>query len=492
MNLRAAHLVPLAIATASLVATFAQCGNGHAATPANPTPRATSPANQDPQLVLPPKDALRLLVSGAMSGRLEPCGCASGQFGGLARRMQHIGEMRNYDLLLEGGNLVETHTELDVLKLFTAKTVLFNMEHPYDALGVGGNDLLLPEAEYAAFLGDVPLVATNLVHKVDGWPGKAFVEKDVRGTKVRIASFLLELPKDLAGADARVSLRAVAEAWQNAREGADANTRFVVLAHGGDTQIRAFVPQLQPPPDLVVGVDHGYIEPTPAPTPVAGVPLVFAGIRGRVLLSVSLWRDATGPRAVGELVPLPGSRTVQGGGGDPNVRAEILRHREEVKANEVLDKMARQLPTPNGAAYVGNNGCKGCHPTAFAAWEKSKHFHAWDTLRKAEKDPTRYGWPVTAYPDCVGCHVVGFREQTGFLSYADTPNLAGVGCERCHGPGSDHVMAPAKNKLGLHGGVAGSMLCIQCHDFEQSPTFLYGEKWQVIQHGREPNQGAKK
>ncbi|MBL8755888.1 MAG: cytochrome c family protein [Planctomycetes bacterium] len=491
MKLRAAHVVPLVFACASLVATLAQCGDGKAATPPAGPPPSRPAAPQDPKIEPPPKDALRLLVSGAMSGRLEPCGCASGQLGGLARRMQHIGEMRNYDLLLEGGNLVETHTELDVLKLFTAKTVLFNMEHPYDALGVGSNDLMLPAAEYAAFLGDVPLVATNLQHTVEGWPGKAFVEKDVRGTKVRIASFLLELPKELTGDKPPVSLRAVAEAWQDARAGADANTRFVVMAHGNDAQIRAFVPQLQPAPDLVVGVDQGYIEPTAAPTPVAGVPLVFAGIRGRVLLSLSLWRDATGPRAVGELVPLPGSRTVPGGGGDPNVRTEILRHRDEVKANEVLGRMARQLPTPNGAAYVGNIGCKGCHPTAYAAWEKSKHFHAWETLEKAEKDATRYGWPVTAYPDCVGCHVVGWREQTGFLSHADTPNLAGVGCERCHGPGSDHVMAPEKNKLGLHGGVAASKLCIQCHDFEQSPTFLYGERWPLIEHGREPNQGKK-
>ena len=98
---------------------------------------------------------------------------------------------------------------------------------------------------------------------------------------------------------------------------------------------------------------------------------------------------------------------------------------------------------------------------------------------------------MTAYPDCVGCHVVGYREQTGFVSFADTPDLANVGCERCHGPGSDHVQNPGQKRYGLHGGVAASVLCSQCHDFEQSPNFLYGDRWPAIQHGREPHQIKK-
>ena len=61
----------------------------------------------------------------------------------------------------------------------------------------------------------------------------------------------------------------------------------------------------------------------------------------------------------------------------------------------------------------------------------------------------------------------------------------GVGCESCHGPGSDHMTNPAGNKLGIHGGVPASVLCTQCHDFEQSPDFLYTDKWKLIEHGRE-------
>ncbi|MFY9342607.1 MAG: cytochrome c family protein [Planctomycetota bacterium] len=464
---------------ATLVATLAQCGDGKAA-------QDPGPGGKPPAQVRPPADAVRLLLSGAMLGRLEPCGCASGQSGGLARRMQHVGALRNYDLLLEGGDVVEHGDELDLLKLFTANTVLFGMEHRYDALGVGPNDLSLPRAEWMAFLAGTPVVATNLSCAVPDWPGKAFVEKKVRDVTVRVASFLLELPAAAAALEPKMSLLAPALAWTAALAGAPLTTRRIAFVHGGDAAVRALIPQLDPAPDLVVGVDPSYIEPTSAATLVGGVPLVFTGIRGRALLAVSLFREQGHARAICEVVPLPGSKTVPGGGGDPQVRDVIVAHRHEVKEAGVLAAMARKLPTANGAAYVGSEACKTCHKGAYEVWEKSKHFGAWKTLEDAEKDPKRYGWPVTAYPDCVGCHVVGWREQTGFLSYEETPQLAGVGCERCHGAGSDHMATNGVKKLGLIGGIAPSLLCIQCHDFEQSPDFVYGNKWPLIQHGKEP------
>lgn len=484
---RTATFVSLALCLSTLAATLAQCGEGKAATPGSPVAQDPQP----PASPVPPKDRIRILVSGSMQGRLEPCGCASGQLGGLARRMQHIGEQRNYDLLLEGGDLVEGATPLDSLKLLTASQVLFAMEHRYDALGVGTKDLQLPRADWNLFLSGAPVVASDLTCSDPEWPGKPFAEKEVRGIKVRIGSLTLALPEGLRGADSPIKLLPVAEAWQRALAGADDATRRILMVHGNDAAIRDLIPTLRPAPDLVVGIDAGYIEPTAAPTLVGKVPLVFAGTRGRVLLDVWLHRDATGPHAVGELVPLAGSKTVPGGGGDPQVKDVILAHRHEVKAQGVLAAMVRQVPTANGAAYVGTEACRTCHPSANAAWEKTAHAHAWETLQKAETDPKRYGWPVTAYPDCVSCHVVGFGEQTGFASFEETPQLVGVGCERCHGPGSEHLATNGQKKLGMLGGVQPSMVCMHCHDFEQSPNFVYGEKWPAIQHAREPNQKKK-
>jgi hypothetical protein len=477
----------LALGLATVVATFAQCGEDPGRERLGGTDRnkTTSQDPQDP--VLPPPDALRILISGSMLGRLEPCGCASGQLGGLARRVQHIGEQRNYDLLIEGGDLVAGKSELDKLKLLTASQVLFAMEHTYDALGVGANDLSLPLEEYAGFLLGGPAIATNLTSDDPSWPATPFRDKKVRAHDVRIASLLLDpLPENLRGEDAKVQRTEPAPAWAKAFEGTDAKMVRIAMVHGRDDGIRKLIPQLQPKPDLVIGVDQGFIEPDSSPAIVGGVPLVFAGIRGRVLLDARLWRDGDTSRVACELVPLAGSKTVPGGGGDPNVKAFLLTHREDVARENVLEQMAEQRATPNGSSYVGSAQCGGCHPSAMKAWQNSKHAHAWQTLVDAEKDPKRYGWPVTKYPDCVSCHVVGYGEKSGFVSAEKTAHLTDVGCERCHGPGLDHVASGGTKKLGILGGALPSVMCTQCHDYEQSPEFVYGERWKLIEHGREP------
>ena len=97
---------------------------------------------------------------------------------------------------------------------------------------------------------------------------------------------------------------------------------------------------------------------------------------------------------------------------------------------------------------------------------------------KAERGD-RYGWPVTHYPDCVTCHVVGYRYQSGFVNPEETPELKDVGCEQCHGPGSKHVEDDTVKMT-----TRGVDSCIECHDFEQSPGFAesYQQRWKEIEH----------
>jgi len=478
--------LPLAAVLAVASATLLQCRR---------EPATTAPTKVD---TAEPVDRIHLLISGSMLGRLEPCGCASGQLGGLPRRMQHLAEQRGYDLLIEGGDLVEGATELDVQKAQTALTVLFGMQHSYDVLGVGRRDLQLPAAEWSSYASMANVVATDLESTAADWPGKPFFEKTVRGQKVRVLSFTLALPATAASqaasepakepAKSAPRLLAPAAAWQRGLVDADPSTLRVLLLHGEDTAARALVPQLQPQPDLVVCFDHGHTDPQPQPELVDGIPVLYPGIRGRMLVHATLARLPTGPRVGCELIPLVGNKSLPGGGGDPDARLVLQQHREQVRDDGVLAKMARQKPTANGASYVGNQTCAGCHPTAMQAWNQSKHAQAWATLVAAEKDATRYGWPVTAYPDCVSCHVVGYGQTTGFVDPTETPELVNVGCESCHGAGSAHAGSGGQLRLGLAGGAAPSVSCVVCHDFEQSPDFLYGDRWPKIEHGLEPHQ----
>lgn len=483
MRMQTPVAASLLFGLATCLFSFVQCGEHPrgelSAAQANPT--------QDPApIVVPERDQLRLLLSASMSGRLEPCGCASGQLGGLARRMQHIGERRTYDVLIEGGDLVEGNTPLDLEKLLTGVTVLANMQHRYDAMGIGQQDLELPLAQWQDFAAGAPFVASDLRCQDPQWPGVAFVEKTVRDRAVRIGSLTMAVPEKYRADDSPIELISPLDGYKRALEGAASDAWRIVLLHCTDARARELVPTLQPAPHLVVCCDSSYVEPNARPEVVAGVPVVYPGIRGRILVECTLHRLPNETRAVLDLVPLAGSKTVPGGGGDPDVKQVLLSHRHQVKEDGLLQKMARQLPTPSGASYVGSQNCQSCHASAYAVWEKSTHARAWKTLEDAEKDPKRYGWPVTAYPDCVGCHVVGYREQSGFVDMELTPQLAGVGCERCHGPGSEHIASGGKTKLGIYDKLPASVLCTQCHDFEQSPTFVYGERWPHIAHGREP------
>ena len=65
---------------------------------------------------------------------------------------------------------------------------------------------------------------------------------------------------------------------------------------------------------------------------------------------------------------------------------------------------------------------------------------------KAKLDPQK---DYTHDEKCLGCHTTGYGKPGGFVSLEKTPDLVGVQCESCHGPGSEYLKEGAmtlKNK----------------------------------------------
>jgi predicted CXXCH cytochrome family protein len=63
-------------------------------------------------------------------------------------------------------------------------------------------------------------------------------------------------------------------------------------------------------------------------------------------------------------------------------------------------------------------------------------------------------------PLCDGCHSVNYNTQT------KTVTEWNVGCEKCHGPGSEHVRRPGRGTIvnpARLDAVKGTDLCMQCH-----------------------------
>ena len=445
--------------------------------PSTPTPRAEATG-------LGPR--LRLRISGSLEGRLEPCGCASGQLGGLARRSFYLQQEADHDLLIEGGNLVKDGSALELQKLATALSVLDL--RGYAVLGVGPRDLQLPLDDLGMYLSayNVQALASDLVEqRVEGrdpLPLRAY--RDHAGTpSARVASLALAVPEG----EARARLRVLppAEAWAKAMADCPPASLRILLVHGTAGEVRNAA-QLEPRPDLVIGVSEAFNEPPSTPETVDGVPVVFTGIRGRMILDVILARrdtDGTPEITRYRVVPLEGSKSAPGAREDKEAKAIILDHRQQVKALGLLEAMANRHAPKNGASFVGNEHCADCHEEAQAVWAKSKHAVAWQTLVDAEAG-TRYGWPVTRYPDCVECHVVGYGQTSGFVTPEKTPKLGAVGCEACHGPGSHHIEAQTGKRPAAQGlmGKVEVNTCLHCHDFEQSPGFVYGERWKEIEH----------
>jgi hypothetical protein len=444
------------------------CGGGEATAP------AAAAIAQDPAPNAAPR--VRLCLSGSMEGRLEPCGCAAGQLGGLPRRVFHLHRTTDYDLHIEGGNLIAGGTELDGQKLQTALTILAAAR--YAAIAVGPSDLALPLDELAAQYeswGVAPLAADLRAKDGAKVPFVSFSEHRLPEVVVRVVSLAMQLPEAVAGS---LELLAPRDAWQRALAGAGEGDYRVLLAHGDRAAVTPLA-ALQPRPDLIVAITATEPEPPARAETVDGVPLVFPGIRGRMLLDVTLTRTAHGPQLTRyEVVRLEGSKTAKGALEDEQARAILDTHRHAVQAMGIREQMAERLPTPEGRTYVGNKVCADCHEKEYDVWKGTKHAQAWETLEKAEKDPSRYGWPVTAYPDCVACHVVGYGYKSGFINPTRTEHLKDVGCEECHGPGSAHADDPTKDNIVL-GGPAD---CRRCHDFEQSPNFDYKARWKDIEH----------
>jgi len=141
---------------------------------------------------------------------------------------------------------------------------------------------------------------------------------------------------------------------------------------------------------------------------------------------------------------------------------EKLRKVEKERAAQAVEKA-----NTNPDHYLGAELCMRCHTQEAAQWKTTSHAKAWQTLVDIKKDAT---------PDCVPCHVVGFKQPGGFQSGTETPALVNVQCESCHGMGTQHeAFASAPRKITQNS-------CTTCHTSTTDPTFDFAVYMPHIAH----------
>ena len=134
-------------------------------------------------------------------------------------------------------------------------------------------------------------------------------------------------------------------------------------------------------------------------------------------------------------------------------------------------------------AYVGSKKCRMCHMKQWKSWETTKMAQTFEVLRPGERAEAKVAAGLDADKDyttdtaCLPCHTTGYGQEGGFVDIETTPDLAGVGCEMCHGAGKDYIADGAmtlKNKeykladlvpLGLVEKVSAAQ-CTGCHNSE--------------------------
>jgi len=116
--------------------------------------------------------------------------------------------------------------------------------------------------------------------------------------------------------------------------------------------------------------------------------------------------------------------------------------------------------------YVGSARCAECHEIQHKNFVKySKKANSWETLSlmlpKLTDEEVR---------QCYKCHTTGYGQQGGFVSKQATPDMAQVGCETCHSPGSEHCETGDKASIVRR---PSEKVCTECHNSQRVESFRF-------------------
>jgi hypothetical protein len=153
----------------------------------------------------------------------------------------------------------------------------------------------------------------------------------------------------------------------------------------------------------------------------------------------------------------------------------------------ISSNLLSQTPT-----YVGASKCAMCHKTEtqgqqYPIWQNSLHSQALAALSKPEAAANAQQAGVqnpVESPQCLKCH-------SPLAEKAPELKADGVGCEVCHGPGSEYKkLSIMKDKaLAVQNGLiiydspdAIKKLCLTCHANAHGKSFDFATAYDKIKH----------
>ncbi len=411
-------------------------------------------------------EGLTVFLTGSELGELKPCGCTTGQLGGLEKRSAVLNSVpAQRRLIVDTGSFVKGTDEQDIIK-FKIIMRAFNLLD-YDLVNLTkedigiAQDLGLLDTMKSIFGVISSYSATDvnvLVPQVPAKFTKKLLLKD-KPVAITVAAFdantapIEEVAKLFTPQDSQQKVNILI------LNRSDANS-FASIAEMGI--IDCLVCPSESDEAIVIG------EPNQRPL------IVSVGRYGRYVARLQIEAGGAENKLKLRFSSIPVTEDLP----PENSLVKLYQtYQQWVKDANLLEEYPRYY-LPNGLEYVGSESCKGCHEYheyEYEKWSKNPHARAYATLEKAGSQFD---------PECVVCHVVGMEYESGFLSEKKTAHLKNVGCENCHGPGSEHIRS-----LGAVETTEPKSVCTDCHTSERSPRYDGNEQHYLekIIHWREPN-----
>ncbi|MHC4259086.1 MAG: multiheme c-type cytochrome [Planctomycetota bacterium] len=419
-------------------------------------------STKQPKKSVDKANALTVFLTGNELGALKPCGCSTGQLGGLEKRWAVLNSVpRSRRLIVDTGMFVEGDSQQDIIKFNIMIQALSLLD--YDLLNLTKDDIAItedlsllhnlksifsiiscdagPDANVPAgyctelMLKDNPVAVTIASFDPNSGPIEQVEELFSPSACPQKVNILI-----LSCCDAEV-IAAIAEKGV---------VDCLVCPPESDEAVVVSEPNKRP---LVVSVGR------------------YGKYVGRLQIEPAEAKDELRLR----FVSIPVTEDLR----PSNTLVALYRdYQEWVKDANLLEEYPR-YPLPDGLEYVGSESCsKPCHSHKYeyAKWSTKAHADAYATLVEANSHFD---------PECVVCHVVGMQYESGFISERKTAHLKNVGCENCHGPGSAHIKSMLAEDLR-----EPMSDCTECHTPEHSAGYQGKEEqyFKKIVHWREPNE----
>jgi hypothetical protein len=429
----------------------------------------------------PPADRLTIHFTCDALGRLEPCGCFTGQHGGLTRLRTWLEEnpAKGPALKLDAGGAISGGADYDIIQYRYMARAYATMG--FAALNMGGREAALPAETLISLSSSspVPMISASLVSTETR---KGLLEPwrvvDCGGLKVGVLGVVS--PRSVPEPGAGVAVLGLNEAIDRHLPELSRQAELVVLTAFADEAEMRRIARDYFEFCVIVGGD--------VPGPTQDIlrenesMIVFTTNQARTVGTLSAVVTGSGRRRLGAAsydIELLWDSIPQ----HEELLAMVREYRSEVRQTPLA------IDDPHGvdpnaipgvamtATFVGSAACKDCHQKDYEIWEKSGHAHAFATLEKKGS---------AADPHCVSCHTIGFGKPGGYRRPMGSSSLTDVGCESCHGPGSEHVAKYRDNKpSNFRFRPLGPGDCISCHYGEFSRPFEWDGFWPDVAHGKD-------